>query len=196
MTSSIAYSGIDENFPVAGQDNNSQGFRDNFLYVKEGLAQAYSEITDLQNNTAKLNEDNDFGGIKKLENGIQRRLNHFATSLGSISNATLNIDTRDADVFTVTIALEDPVGPGITITFGNWPTGDEIVERRVRLILSSNGTTCPVAFATSDGGAVKKDNNFPSPFNTGTNVNVDFIIEATKLSNRNVVYLKYVGQFV
>ena len=189
MTSSIAYSGIDENFPVAGQDNNSQGFRDNFLYVKEGLAQAYSEITDLQNNTAKLNEDNDFGGIKKLENGIQRRLNHFATSLGTISSAT-NIDTRDADVFTAII------GAGITITFGNWPTGDEIVERRVRLILSSNGTSYPVVFATSGGGSVKKDDNFPSPFNTGTNVNVDFIIEATKLSNRNVVYLKYVGQFV
>ena len=185
MTSSIAYSGIDENFPVAGQDNNSQGFRDNFLYV----AQAYSEITDLQNNTAKLNEDNDFGGIKKLENGIQRRLNHFATSLGTISSAT-NIDTRDADVFTAII------GAGLTITFGNWPTGDEIVERRVRLILSSNGTSYPVVFATSGGGSVKKDDNFPSPFNTGTNVNIDFIIEATKLSNRNVVYLKYVGQFV
>lgn len=189
MTSSIAYSGIDENFPVAGQDNNSQGFRDNFLYVKEGLAQAYSEITDLQNNTAKLNEDNDFGGIKKLENGIQRRLNHFATSLGTISSAT-NVITTAADVFTAII------GAGLTITFGNWPTGDEIVERRVRLILSSNGTSYPVVFATSGGGSVKKDDNFPSPFNTGTNVNVDFIIEATKLSNRNVVYLKYVGQFV
>ena len=88
------------------------------------------------------------------------------------------------------------IGAGLTITFGNWPTGDEIVERRVRLILSSNGTSYPVVFATSGGGSVKKDDNFPSPFNTGTNVNIDFIIEATKLSNRNVVYLKYVGQFV
>lgn len=189
MTSSIASSGIDENFPVAGVDNNSQGFRDNFLYVKEGLAQAASEITDLQNNTAKLNEDNDFGGIKKLENGIQRRLNHFAASLGTITSPT-NIDTRDADMFTATI------GAGLTITFGNWPSGDEIVERKIRLILTSSGTSYAVNFATSGGGSVKKDGSFPSPFNTGTNVNGDFIIEATKLSNRNVVYLKYLGQFV
>jgi|LauGreDrversion4_2_1035121.scaffolds.fasta_scaffold432302_2 hypothetical protein len=186
MTSSIAYSGIDENFPVAGQDNNSQGFRDNFLYVKEGLAQAYSEITDLQNNTAKLNDDNDFGGIKKLENGIQRRLNHFVTSLGTLTTAT-NIDTRDADVFTGTI------GAAITITFGNWPSGDEIVERRIRLILTSNGSSFPLVFATSGGGSVRKVGSFPAPFNTGTNVNGDFIIEATKLSNRNIVYLNYLG---
>jgi hypothetical protein len=188
MTSSIAYSGIDENFPVAGQDNNSQGFRDNFLYVKEGLAQAYTEITDLQNNTAKLNEDNDFGGIKKLENGIQRRLNHFVTSLGTLTTAT-NIDTRDADVFTATI------GGDITITFGNWPTGDEIVERRIRLILTSNGTTKNVVFATSGGGSIRKSAALPSPFVTGVNVNADFIIEATKLSNRNIVYLNYLGLY-
>ena len=189
MTSSIAYSGIDENFPVAGQDNNSQGFRDNFLYIKEGLAQAYSEITDLQNNTAKLNEDNDFGGIKKLENGIQRRLNHFATSLGTLTTAT-NIDTRDADTFIIT------VGAAVTLTFGNWPTGDEIVERKIRLILTSNGTSFTVNFATSGGGTIRKDGSFPSPFNTGVNVNGDFIIEATKLSNKNVVYLRYLGLFV
>jgi hypothetical protein len=193
MTSSIASSGIDENFPVAGVDNNSQGFRDNFLYVKEGLAQAASEITDLQNNTAKLNEDNDFGGIKKLENGIQRRLNHFAASLGTITSPT-NIDTRDADMFTATI------GADLTITFGNWPSGDEIVERKIRLILTSSGTNRAVNFATSGGGIVKKSGfeNFSptNQFSTGTNVNGDFIIEATKLSNRNVVYLKYLGQFV
>lgn len=195
MTSSIAYSGIDENFPVAGQDNNSQGFRDNFLYIKEGLAQAYSEITDLQNNTAKLNVDNDFGGIKKLENGIQRRLSNFATSLGTITSAT-NIDTRDADTFIATVGGTGPYA----ITFGNWPSGDEIVERKIRLVLTSNGTSVQLNFATSGGGVVKKsgfENFVPSnQFSTGTNVNADFIIEATKLSNRNVVYLKYIGQFL
>ena len=188
MTSSIEYSGIDENFPVAGQDNNSQGFRDNFLYIKEGLAQAYSEITDLQNNTAKLNDDNDFGGIKKLENGIVRRLTHFATNMGTLS-ANTNLDTRDADVY------YGIIGAGLTITFGNWPSGDEITERRIRLILTSNGTSYNVSFASSGSVQIRKDNTFPGTFSTGTNVTGDFIIEATKLSNRPIVYLKYLGFF-
>lgn len=187
MTSSIAYSGIDENFPVAGQDNNSQGFRDNFLYIKEGLAQANSEITNLQSSTAKLNEDNDFGGVKKLENGIQRRLNHFVTSLGTLTSAT-NIDTRDADTFIATI------GAGFTFTFGNWPTGDIIVERRIRLVLTSNGTSYPIVFATSGGGTIKKE-GFAIPFNTGTLAGAELVFDIWKTNAVNTVYMKFLGVF-
>ena len=37
MPSNINTSSIDETYPVAGQDNNSQGFRDNFTNIKIGL---------------------------------------------------------------------------------------------------------------------------------------------------------------
>ena len=50
MTSQIQYANIDATFPIAGQDNNSQGFRDNFTYIKDGLSIASTEITTLQNN--------------------------------------------------------------------------------------------------------------------------------------------------
>ena len=49
MTSSINPDQINEAFPVAGQDNPSQGFRDNFSATKNNLSTAKSEITDLQN---------------------------------------------------------------------------------------------------------------------------------------------------
>ena len=39
---------IDTTFPVPGQDNDTQGFRDNFIAIKGGLETAASEITDLQ----------------------------------------------------------------------------------------------------------------------------------------------------
>jgi len=51
---------IDEDFPIAGQDNDSQGFRDNFSIIKSGLSTAASEITNLENTTAKLTEANNF----------------------------------------------------------------------------------------------------------------------------------------
>jgi len=60
MTSAINIDNISGTFPVAGQDNNSQGFRDNFTNIKAGLNVAKSEITTLQNTTAKLDDDNDF----------------------------------------------------------------------------------------------------------------------------------------
>ena len=42
------YTTIDEQFPIAGQDNDSQGFRDNFTNIKTALDTAKSEISDLE----------------------------------------------------------------------------------------------------------------------------------------------------
>lgn len=49
MASQINYDIIDGTYPVAGQDNSSQGFRDNFTNIKQNFQSAYDEITDLQN---------------------------------------------------------------------------------------------------------------------------------------------------
>lgn len=49
MASQINYNIIDGTYPVAGQDNSSQGFRDNFTNIKNNFESAYEEITDLQN---------------------------------------------------------------------------------------------------------------------------------------------------
>lgn len=48
MSSSINPNNIDGNFPVAGQPNNTQGFRDNFTNIKTNFATAATEITDLE----------------------------------------------------------------------------------------------------------------------------------------------------
>ena len=50
MSSSINPNNIDGNFPVAGQPNNTQGFRDNFTNIKTNFSSAATEITDLENN--------------------------------------------------------------------------------------------------------------------------------------------------
>ena len=48
MASSINPNNISVTFPVAGQDNDSQGFRDNFNNIKTGLTTAKTELEDLQ----------------------------------------------------------------------------------------------------------------------------------------------------
>jgi hypothetical protein len=45
--SNIISETIDGTYPVAGVDNDTQGFRDNFTIIKTGLATAQSEITSL-----------------------------------------------------------------------------------------------------------------------------------------------------
>lgn len=49
MSSNINPTNIDSAYPVAGQDNDSQGFRDNFFAIQNNFQAAQQEITDLQN---------------------------------------------------------------------------------------------------------------------------------------------------
>ena len=50
MASNINPNNIDGSYPVAGQDNNSQGFRDNFTNIKVNFQYAEEEINDLETN--------------------------------------------------------------------------------------------------------------------------------------------------
>jgi hypothetical protein len=60
MTSQINPNNIDGTYPVAGQDNSSQGFRDNFTNTKNNFTYAYDEITELQANAALRGQTNEF----------------------------------------------------------------------------------------------------------------------------------------
>mgnify|MGYP003635016109 CR=1 FL=1 len=48
MTSAINPSNLDGTYPIAGQDNDSQGFRDNFTNTANNFTAAKTEIEDLQ----------------------------------------------------------------------------------------------------------------------------------------------------
>jgi hypothetical protein len=68
MTSQVNPNNIDGTYPVAGQDNDSQGFRDNFTNIRNNLTFVKAEIEDIQNKaifkTALNNTtlDNEFAG--------------------------------------------------------------------------------------------------------------------------------------
>ena len=60
MTSLINFAAINQNFPVAGQDNDTQVFRDNFDTIKTNFSAAKTEIEDLQDNVARTDVASDF----------------------------------------------------------------------------------------------------------------------------------------
>lgn len=80
--SAITYTTINENFPVAGQDNDSQGFRDNFARIKTALGTAQTEITYLNSNAVDKTTNNDMGN-NTLSNVILK-------NSGIRSNADVN----------------------------------------------------------------------------------------------------------
>lgn len=53
---------INIEYPVAGQDNDSQGFRTNFSLIQSALERTNNEISDIQLNSVSLSETNNFGG--------------------------------------------------------------------------------------------------------------------------------------
>ena len=88
MTSNINFAAINENFPVAGQDNDTQVFRDNFDTIKTNFSEAKTEITDLQDNAARTDGDNDFlynvVGSLTLQDAYLRKKDYGAAIVAGI----------------------------------------------------------------------------------------------------------------
>lgn len=147
MTSAIVSSTIDANFPVAGQDNDSQGFRDNFSVIKDGLATAGSEISDLQQYTAKVNADNNFQG-KTIFNAKTNTL--YGTVYTASSTALTNISLENGEYQVIT------VGGNHTLTFTDWPDADLYAKLRLEL-KNTGGGNYNVIFASGAGGTIRKE---------------------------------------
>jgi hypothetical protein len=63
MASTINSNNIDITYPIAGQDNDTQGFRDNFRNIKNNLNTARQEISELQDDVALTPKISYAGGI-------------------------------------------------------------------------------------------------------------------------------------
>ena len=146
MTSAIVSSTIDADYPVSGQDNDSQGFRDNFSVIKDGLATANAEITVLQNTSAKLNVDNDFGG-NVIDNATTNRL--YGSVYSTTSTATTNVSLENGEYQRIQVTGNH------TVAFTDWPETDRFAK--IRLELKSSGTTQTITFSTEGGGVVRKE---------------------------------------
>jgi hypothetical protein len=87
LTSNINFAAINENFPVAGQDNDTQVFRDNFDTIKTNFREAKTEIEDLQNNSARTDATSDFNynvvTTVTLQDAVQIKRDYGATIVGA-----------------------------------------------------------------------------------------------------------------
>jgi hypothetical protein len=195
MTSAIITSNIDGAFPVAGQDNNSQGFRDNFTNIISALDTAGGEITTLQTNTAKLNAENDFN-TNIIRNAEFTEFYGSVFTVAVTTNVTTGIDITNGplQIFTFNNSATAP-----TISFSNWP--DSGLYAKIKLHLSSLSGTRTITFANETGGgnAIKTiSGDFTmsgSSPQLEVNATENHVVEAWTYNGGIDVYLKLVGAF-
>lgn len=139
MTSKIT-SNIDGTFPVAGQDNSTQGFRTNFTNTNNNFIYAASEITDLQNKailksalTDEVLDNNMYGA--EISNptlkGVRETIYDFGTVAGAVG-----LNFFDASYFSMTL------GGSVILSLNNFSTtAGSSVKIRIQFNIPNAGYT-------------------------------------------------------
>lgn len=177
---------IDEAYPVAGIDNDSQGFRDNFSAIKDTLNAAATDLSALDSNTAKLNADNNFAG-NQISNAVLTNNTEDVYPAGNVS-ASQNISFENGHYQTIS------VGGDITLTLTDWPATD--LMGKIRLVISATGGDQDITFAVSGGGTIKTDGDAEWSTNTITvGTASDKIVDFWTHDGGSVVYAQFIGEF-
>lgn len=213
--SQINANAINITYPVAGQDNDSQGFRDNFTAIAAGLASAKMEIEELQNKsltstTLNLTDSSTFvtapatnnmlGAI--LSNGNFVQFNGLAIGSTDVtsSGATVDLNVAPFQVFNMT-------ANGV-LTLSNWPdVTTQKLYAVIRLMLTATESTCTVTIQ-----GLNRSNNSASTIKIPTSagglsqssstvatLSVDTthteIIEAWSIDGGQTIFLKNTGEY-
>jgi hypothetical protein len=148
MASNINSSNINGAYPVAGQDNDSQGFRDNFTNIRTNFTSASTEISELQSKAVLKSAltgttlDNNLTGV--LLSYAQTK--GFTDTMypyngGNPYTGTASLSFANGDYQKINVA------GSITLAFTNWPlTG---LHAKMRVLLSSVDVTDLIIFPAS-----------------------------------------------
>jgi hypothetical protein len=149
MASLINPNNIDTAYPIAGQDNDSQGFRDNFTNIKTNFEFAESEIDDLQSKVllkAALTGttlDNDMAGaslVAPTMRGVRyTRIAPTATS------GNITVDFAAGSYYRIN------QNGNINLAFTNIPSAGNYAEWTVQLIVANAGNAVTLPNSVSIG---------------------------------------------
>ena len=148
MTSNINPNNIDGAYPVAGQDNNSQGFRDNFTNTSTNFQYAADEITDLQNNavlksalTGTVLDNNMLGAI--LSNAQLQDMSETVNNLGQSVSGSVTINYAVGSVVTLR------TNGSVSLAFTNFPAAGTAGAVTVEINVASVAHTLTLPAAVS-----------------------------------------------
>ena len=149
MASNINANNIDGTYPIAGQDNDSQGFRDNFTNIKNNFTNAKSEIEDLQSKavlkSALTGETLDnAGGGSVLSDFELKDMSGTRIAKGTTSG-TVTLNYAEGPYQTATSS------GSITLAFSNFPASGKVGTIRLELTVASVAHTLTLPAAVTIG---------------------------------------------
>jgi len=208
MTSAIVYNTITTNYPVAGQDNDSQGFRDNFTAIHAGLATAKNEITALQTNGIDVTKSvNNLQG-STVTNGLFNQFSGTFLPLTQSANTVPNYLTMSADFSLGAVQQFTIKYTGTQINFTNWPINNTPVganyHSSLKIILKpvDAAATRTITFGASLGGSVKKatgDSVLTQASATATmtlgQTGLTYVLEAWTVDSGQTVFLRTINTY-
>lgn len=203
----INSAGIRGDYPVAGQDNDTQGFRDNFSLIKENTTYTTEALTKLNDQTAKTVENNDFNTFE-LQNAVLRNVVNVGIE-GTFDNSVdINLDfTQNGyrQFYTAdgTISAQNFIISGLpSLQTGNVLTGSFVV------IIKAEGNTALTATFKKNSAEFSQDpGTFYIDATTNLTLNndqVDLAIPADGVgmveisyivSTTRTVFIRELGQF-
>jgi hypothetical protein len=157
MTSAINPNNIDGAYPVTGQDNNSQGFRDNFTNIKVNFQDAAAEITDLQNkvllkapltgSNVALTTSNDLSGTGPIIGALIKNFGANRVAVAATSGS-IAINYTQGHYQSITTS------GSITLSFTNFPASGTYgyIKLQINITNAAHTVTLPAAVSLGTGG--------------------------------------------
>jgi len=196
----INTSSIDTGYPVAGQDNDSQGFRDNFTNINSNFTITKSELEELQENAILKGVltstgdpvDNDFAG-NLIKSAKMQDMRNTVSNLG-VTGGSIPIDVSLAPYHKLT------PNASINLSFSNFsPAGTHsTVQVEIKITNVNYTVTLPAAVVHGLPGlqningliiTFKSTGTFILEFSTadnGASISVDDLTQA-KLADRQLL---------
>lgn len=150
--SNIITNTIDTAFPVAGQDNSSEGFHNNYSAIKTALNTAASEITTLQTNSVSKITNNDFG-LNNLSNAVIQNI-----LLKVNPSGTTTIDFNNSAYHKIVINSNT----SITVSPTTWPAAGTYGKVYVEV-----DSPVSVGLTFTASGPLRKEAGLTFPHATG-----------------------------
>tara|TARA_B110000503_G_scaffold59350_1_gene94614 strand:+ start:16229 stop:16801 length:573 start_codon:yes stop_codon:yes gene_type:complete len=187
--SDIVSSTIDEAYPVAGVDNDTQGFRDNFNIIKAALTIAKTELSDIRNQGVRKDVANAFAGTAisdaSLESCTLKYLNK-GNNEPYTSKAIVNFSEGDYQRIVI--------GNDIEVELDAWPETGRYAEITLEVV-SDDDSVRNVTWLAAGGGTIKKSASFPENFTVNSNT-APIIVKFWTHDSGGIVYAEYKGIFV
>lgn len=163
--SSINTNGLDVNYPIPGQNNSSQGFRNNFTNIKQNLNTAANEISDLQSKAvlksalANSTINNDMANTL-IANASTLQFRSTMYNLGNALTGEVLVNCSLGDVQYGNIA------GNVLLSFGSWAPVNTLSTVKLQLGRANSNSNFSVtlpasaSFNQNSGWAILENSSF------------------------------------